>query len=222
MTWGCGKRLKITPASAEVEEIVRPSQHVGHLCTEKNDLRRVVDPNQKHDDRRSRTIGQLQPLRSDVPTDGEFEEKRGRHASSERVLPPDVGVGKPFEKHGEQNCEDAKGNKEVDRLPEEAFAAPKPGREGAEYRADDERDREQEPEPENTRERNQVRPKVPPNASTSGSLVSQIVLSASLSWTTTPSAAIRSRTMPTMPERSPASRACPFEHRFDGQAACGT
>ena len=76
--------------------------------TEQEDLGRIIDPDEQHDERGRSPIGRFQALGPDVPADHEFaeiEQHRGRDRSRYYVVPGDRGVGKPFEQHGEQHAQ---------------------------------------------------------------------------------------------------------------------
>ena len=90
------------------------------LGAEQDDLRRVVDPDQQHDERCGRAVRRFQTLAADVPGDGELarlKQEGGDKRTWPNIAPTHGHIGKPLEEHGEEDGEDAQRNGEVHRLP---------------------------------------------------------------------------------------------------------
>ena len=89
------------------------------LRAEQHDLRRVVDPDQHHDDRRRRAVGRFQALLADVEADQELadlEQRGSAHAAQPDVAPFDSRVGQPLEHHDEQRADGGERHQEGRRL----------------------------------------------------------------------------------------------------------
>jgi hypothetical protein len=73
--------------------------------TEEQNLRRVIDPDEQHDDGRGGAIGLFETLRADVPSDDK--------ATQPYVPPFHMLIRQPVEEHGEKKRKHTKRYSEV-------------------------------------------------------------------------------------------------------------
>ena len=76
----------------------------GEFGAEKNDLRRIVNPDEYDDERSRCAVGGFQALFADVKADqklADLEKRCGEHAPRQNLLPFDLNIGEPFEHHRE-------------------------------------------------------------------------------------------------------------------------
>jgi hypothetical protein len=80
---------------------------VGNLGAHQDNLRRIVDPDQHHDNRRRGAVGGLQSLLADVKSDGglsQFEKAGGDDRAEPDIVPVNRGVRQPFGQIGRRRA----------------------------------------------------------------------------------------------------------------------
>ena len=89
---------------------------VRQFGAKQQDLRGVVDPDEKHGEGCGRTINGYQRGMAQIKSNGYFaegEEKRGEGGGRPHVAPFDRGIGNKFEDEREQKRNHEKGNHEI-------------------------------------------------------------------------------------------------------------
>lgn len=99
--------------------------NVRKLGTEENNLRCVVDPNEKDDQGGGCAIRRLQPFHTNVPSDSHLaglEQNGGHKCAGPNILPLYGGIGEKLEKHSEQKRKHYQRQHQINAVPENPFA----------------------------------------------------------------------------------------------------
>src|SRR5438552_13764970 len=105
-------------ASVLAPRAVATRVHLGELGADEQDLRRVVDPQQQHYERRGGPVDRGATRPSEIEGDEglpQREEERGHRRTEPHVPPVHGRVGQHLEDEGEEGADHEKGDQEVER-----------------------------------------------------------------------------------------------------------